>query len=231
MSLLYLIRHGQAGSRDDYDRLSEIGQRQASLLGEYLCAWGVRFTAAYCGALRRQRETAALALARMNPAPKLTVDASWNELDLDGLWRLLAPRLAAENEDFARSYEALHRNGASLDRKLTVCDVELIRTWMRGSHPCDGLESWAEFRCRVENAAGAFEAHRPEETIAVFTSATPIATWASMAFDREPRSVFRMVGVLMNSSFSTFRVENGDVRLLSFNNAPHLTDPALRTMR
>ena len=34
MSLIYLIRHAQAGSRDNYDVLSELGHEQARLLGE-----------------------------------------------------------------------------------------------------------------------------------------------------------------------------------------------------
>jgi broad specificity phosphatase PhoE len=231
MSLLYLIRHGQAGSRDHYDRLSELGERQAALLGRYLCGWGVRFTAAYCGALRRQHQTAQLALSALGGAPELRIDPRWNEFDLEGLWRVLAPRLMAENQDFARNYDLLHRNNPRIDRTMTVCDTELIRTWMRGSHPCNGLESWADFRSRVEETASTLAAHDPDDVVAVFTSATPIATWSSMAFDREPRSVFRIVGVLLNSSFSTFSLSGGEVRLLTLNNAPHLVDPSLRTLR
>ena len=230
MSLVYLIRHGQAGSRDDYDRLSDIGQRQAALLGQYLCGWGVRFTAAYCGALQRQRQTAELALGALPGAPELRIDPRWNEFDLEGLWRILAPRLMAEDQEFARNYELLHRNNPRIDRTMTVCDTELIRTWMRGSHSLNGLESWMDFRSRVEQTSSTLAAHGPDEVVVVFTSATPIATWSSMAFDRDPRSVFRIVGVLLNSSFSTFSV-NQDVRLLSLNNAPHLVDASLRTLR
>ena len=48
MSVLYLIRHGQAGTREHYDTLSELGRAQARLLGEHLAAQGVRFDRAYC---------------------------------------------------------------------------------------------------------------------------------------------------------------------------------------
>ncbi len=60
MSVLYLIRHGQAGTRENYDSLSELGRRQARLLGEHLR--GIEFAAAYSGSLARQRATAAEAL-------------------------------------------------------------------------------------------------------------------------------------------------------------------------
>lgn len=55
MSKIYLIRHGQAGTRDHYDLLSNLGRRQSRLLGEYFAAQGVKFAAAYSGELSRQR--------------------------------------------------------------------------------------------------------------------------------------------------------------------------------
>src|SRR2546421_7898786 len=58
MSSVYLVRHGQAGTRDSYDSLSELGRRQSRLLGEYLLSQGIEFTAAYSGALLRQQQTA-----------------------------------------------------------------------------------------------------------------------------------------------------------------------------
>ncbi len=58
MSRVYLVRHGQAGTREAYDSLSELGRRQARLLGEYFVSEGIQFAAAYSGALVRQQETA-----------------------------------------------------------------------------------------------------------------------------------------------------------------------------
>ncbi|MGH9722090.1 MAG: phosphoglycerate mutase family protein, partial [Bryobacteraceae bacterium] len=75
----YLIRHGQAGPRDDYDRLSELGKRQAQALGRHFRSTGVRFKAALAGSMRRQQETAAIAIAEMADAPALEVDPRWNE--------------------------------------------------------------------------------------------------------------------------------------------------------
>jgi broad specificity phosphatase PhoE len=56
--LLTLIRHGQAGSRLAYDDLSEIGQEQARVLGQWFAAHSVRFDAIVTGGLNRQRMTA-----------------------------------------------------------------------------------------------------------------------------------------------------------------------------
>ncbi|WP_238430248.1 histidine phosphatase family protein, partial [Frankia nepalensis] len=64
MSVIYLVRHGQASfGSADYDVLSELGYRQAALVGAELRARGVRVDLAVSGTLRRQRETARAALA------------------------------------------------------------------------------------------------------------------------------------------------------------------------
>ncbi len=64
MTTIYLIRHGQASfGADDYDKLSDLGRRQAEITGHYLRDHGIHIDAAYSGTLLRQRETAQLALA------------------------------------------------------------------------------------------------------------------------------------------------------------------------
>src|ERR1700747_2109086 len=57
LSTVYLVRHGKAGTRDAYDSLSELGQRQARLLGEHFISQGIQFASAYAGALTRQKQT------------------------------------------------------------------------------------------------------------------------------------------------------------------------------
>ena len=58
MSRVYLVRHGQAGTREAYDSLSDLGRRQARLLGEYFVSEKIHFAGAYSGTLVRQQETA-----------------------------------------------------------------------------------------------------------------------------------------------------------------------------
>ena len=228
---IYLIRHGQAGSREDYDLLSDIGKSQAELLGEYFRASGISFRAAYAGAMRRQRETAELVLAAAAHPPELQIDPRWNEFSLEGLWKTLAPKLIVESEQFAHDYKTLHSGNPDIDRIMTSCDVELIRAWMRNHADCDGVERWAEFRARVEAPRPELGRFGPGESVAVFTSATPTAVWCGSALEVDERRIFRIAGVLYNTSFSTVRLRDDELTLFSLNNIPHLADAALRTFR
>jgi len=228
---LYLIRHGQAGSRDNYDLLSELGRRQARLLGAYFRSAGVSFRAAYAGSMRRQQETAEIVLGELPEKPEIRTDARWNEFSLEGLWKTLAPRLMRENEQFARDYESLHAANPHIDRVMTPCDVELIRAWVRNHHPCEGVEPWTAFRQRVEAPRPDLTSYRSGESVAVFTSATPTAVWCGSALEVEDRRIFRIAAVLCNTSFSTLRLREDELTLFSFNNLPHLQEPSLRTFR
>ena len=66
MSVLYLVRHGQAGTRENYDSLSDLGRDQARLLGEHFAQQKIRFDTVYSGSLSRQQATAAEALPGAN---------------------------------------------------------------------------------------------------------------------------------------------------------------------
>jgi broad specificity phosphatase PhoE len=228
---LYLIRHGQAGSRDDYDLLSDLGKRQARLLGEYFRDAGVSFHAAYSGGIRRQRETAELVLAELPGAGEIAIDPRWNEFSLEGLWKTLAPELMRADVQFARDYEALRSANLNVDRVMTTCDVQLIRAWIANHPGCGGVEPWNEFRARVEEPRMEIGAFGPGETVAVFTSATPTAVWCGTALGVDERRIFRIAGVLQNTSFSTLRLRDEELTLFTLNNSPHLRDAALRTFR
>ncbi|MBI1788091.1 MAG: histidine phosphatase family protein [Acidobacteria bacterium] len=229
MSSLYLIRHGQAGSRDNYDVLSETGRLQARLLGEYFRSSGIRFQAAYTGSMRRQRQTAEIALAQMEGAPEIQLDPRWNEFNLESLWKKLAPRMLAEDGQFARDYAALHQG--NVDRVMTACDVQLIRAWVANHHQLDGIEPWGDFRARVESPRRDLLCHAPGEAVAVFTSATPTAIWCGSALGVDERRIFRLAGVLFNAAFSTLRLREEELTLFSLNNTPHLPEGPLRTFR
>jgi broad specificity phosphatase PhoE len=221
VSALHLIRHGQAGSRTDYDCLSEVGREQARRLGDWLAAQGVRFHAVYSGALERQRLTAVAA-----GMPQPVVDERWNEFDLEGVYRGIAPQLAADDPEFRRQFAALDPN----HRHWTSCDIAIVKAWIEGRYRCEG-ESWAGFCARVRDGLEALRTrHGPKEAVAVFTSATPMAIATALSLGVTDGTVMKLAGVTHNAALTTLRLAPDDLTLFLFNSVAHLP-PELRTFR
>jgi len=238
LSALYLLRHGQAGNRNDYDRLSDLGHRQAALLGEYLAAQKLEFTALLCGAMRRQRETAqhtldAFAAAGL-PLPELVIDQRWNEFDLDHVYGELGPQIAAHDEEFRREYDEMMANYADPDaafqRNSTNMDIKVFRAWLSGKLPYTG-ESWQDFHARIVAALNDLRRYADAGNVGVFTSATPTAISVNYSMGVTEARAVRIAGLTFNSSISTLRIHPNEFTMFSFNSVPHLPDPDLRSFR
>ena len=53
MTIIHLVRHGQASfGKEDYDNLSEIGLKQAFLLGKYFKTLNIKFDKIFVGTLK-----------------------------------------------------------------------------------------------------------------------------------------------------------------------------------
>ena len=238
MSSIYLIRHGQAGTRQEYDALSEIGRLQARRLGEYLARQRVVFSAAVSGSLRRQRETATEAAAACRAAggefPEAAVDANWNEFDLDTVYRDVGPALAAADPAFREQYAELTRQAAderhAIHHSWAPCDAAIVNAWIEGRYP-SSAEPWDAFVTRVRRCLGTLPPCAPGGAIAVFTSAVPIAIWVAHSLAVANGRTLRLAGVMYNCAVTTFRRQPDDLLLFSFNGIPHLPEPELRTFR
>jgi broad specificity phosphatase PhoE len=230
-SYIYLIRHAQAGSRDDYDLLSEVGLRQAQLLGQQLAAEGLSFDAIYSGSLRRHRQTAEIALQSLSRSARAEIltDVRWDEFDLSALYRAFAPRLMREDPEFARDYEEMQkllRQDPHMTRgAVGRCDSAIIRAWIEGRYPDHAGESWASFSARIRSCIS-----EARGRMAVFTSATPIAVIVGAALDLSGEKLLSILGVIYNAGISIVRIRGQDLRLFTFNSASHLP-PELRTFR
>lgn len=126
LSTIYFFRHGQAGSRDDYDRLSATGRLQARLLGEFVGREGLTFDRLVVGGLKRQRETAQAVLEHLSgggrtPA-QLDEDPRWSEFNIDAVFAGIAPQIAAVDERFRAETEEIRR-------LVTGGDGHIHRRW------------------------------------------------------------------------------------------------------
>jgi broad specificity phosphatase PhoE len=232
MSVLYLVRHGQAGTRENYDSLSDLGRAQARLLGEHFRAQGIQFATAFSGSLSRQQATAAEVL----PDADIKVDAGWDEFDLSHVYRELAPHLIRDDEQFRAQYAEMQRDielsrgshDAPVHRKWNDCDKKCVRAWVEGRYEYSG-ESWVRFVVRIQAALGRVIAH--DGNVVVFTSATPIGIAAATTLEIADGRAMWLAAVMFNSSFTTLRVHGDEIRLFTLNAIPHLSSADLRTFR
>jgi broad specificity phosphatase PhoE len=108
MPIVLLVRHGQASfGADDYDRLSERGREQAEATGRWLAARGLRRPVAVHGTLRRQRDTALLALAAAGSDVEPRADGRWDEYDHIDLVRRYAAAQGGEQPRSSREFQVV----------------------------------------------------------------------------------------------------------------------------
>ncbi|MGE8167670.1 histidine phosphatase family protein [Pseudomonas putida] len=236
MGNLYLIRHGQASfGAEDYDVLSATGARQSHALGQYLAQLGVRLDRCLAGSLRRQQDTARLALQAMQadgcPAPVIETDPAFNEFDADGVVRALAPGLLVDEPN------ALHilRNSAQHRSEFQRLFALMVQRWHDGQHHSEGLESWEAFTGRVEaGLQRVLDQAASGDNIAIFTSGGTIAALLHLVTRITPSQAFALNWQIINTSLSQLKFRGRDVSLATFNSQAHvqlLKAPELITYR
>ncbi len=238
---MYLVRHGQAGTRDSYDSLSELGRRQSRLLGEYFLSQGIEFTAAYSGTMLRQQQTAAEVSTAYTkaaiPFPEIIIDHQWNEFDLARVYREIGPLLCEEDSEFRSEYEDMRQQvrqnigvpDAEVHRRWRPCDTKIVEAWIAGRFPYGG-ETWNQFCERVTACRLKLIAAPRQANILAFTSATPTGILTGLALDLTDARVRQLAGVLHNASYTVLRQSGEHLQLFQFNAVPHLK-PELRTHR
>jgi len=239
LSIIYLIRHAQAGSRDNYDVLSELGHEQARALGRHFVEQGIELSAVYCGGMRRQQHTAELVCEVMAAqgftVPEPVMDERWNEFSLLSVYRAIAKKMIEENSEFERDYREMqdairkdpHTTGGATGR----CDAAIIRAWMADRYDYEG-EKWNAFRERIQGCGSRLMSNGTDHNsaIAVFTSATPVAILAAQALGLTDEKLLSILGVIYNSGLTMLRYRDQDLRLFTFNSTPHLL-ASQRTLR
>jgi broad specificity phosphatase PhoE len=238
LSTIYLIRHAQAGSRDNYDVLSELGREQARLLGAHLSEQGLELGAVYAGGMQRQRLTAEIACEVMAgrgiTVPEVTTDERWNEFSLISVYRAIAKRMMEESPEFETDYremqEAIRRDPHTTGGATGRCDAAVVRAWIAARYDDYKGESWSAFRERIHACGARLSDNGSNSAIAVFTSATPVAILAAAALGLSDEKLLSILGVIYNSGITVLRSREDDLRLFTFNSTPHLAT-SQRTLR
>ena len=219
MPVLYLLRHGQASfGTSDYDQLSDLGRRQATLGGVELVRRRVRTPVVVSGTLQRQRDTAILAAAEI-AAAGISVDVTGTD-----------PRF-----DEFDAHEAVdqHLGGPGATDGMSSAQFQahlddVMAAWIE-----DDSSFWGGF------AQGAIEGLRdlaaglgPGTDAVVATSAGVTAAVVGRLLGADAEGVIALNRVSVNGSITTLVAGSRGLSVVTFNDHAHLlVEPGLRTSR
>jgi broad specificity phosphatase PhoE len=220
MATVYLIRHGQASfGSDDYDRLSELGCRQAVVLGEYLEQCGIVFDAVYSGELLRQRDTAELACERQPGELDLRIDARFNEIDNDAQLKYLVPEVVKTN----KQVQELMERGLKASKDYQKVIDAVFNYWVSPECRETRIQSWEAYSRDVREALkDVMREQGGGKTIGVFTSGGTIATAVAQVLGLTGAQTYQFYEPIFNCSVSQLFYSGTRVSLSYFNDRSFL---------
>jgi broad specificity phosphatase PhoE len=236
MSMIYMIRHGQASfGEDNYDRLSGLGKRQARILAEHLSSTGFHPDAVYSGTMTRQVATAQELLsvyhAQGKNMPDPEILGGLNEYDTTAIIKALFPGMVKEDPSLNDEFANMYASKASFKR---IFEGAMLR-WVTGRFDTPEIESWKGLKARVAGSLRLImERHGRGKTVAVFTSGGPIAASLAHVLGIPGQDAMYLNWQILNTSVSRFMYNEERITLAGFNGISHLelaVDPALITYR
>ncbi len=219
MSVIYLIRHGQASFGDgDYDRLSDLGHAQARLLGEALAPRVGDVERVVVGTMRRHRETLDGCMTVFASAPEPVVSAAFDEYDHREVIARLEPRYADEGE-IARDLALV----ADPLRHFQDFFARATARWAGGEYDADYTEPWPRFRERVLAGFDELAASLSRtDTALVFTSGGPIAVLAAHLLGADSARAFSLQWRFVNAGVTKIVTGRNGPAVVSLNEHAHL---------
>jgi broad specificity phosphatase PhoE len=220
MGVLLLVRHGQASlGAADYDRLSDLGRRQAQVVGARLAGTGLTVDRVVAGTLSRQRDTAAAVMAALGrPLSELDVDDRLDEYDHVAVMA---------RHDAGISFANATADGER-GRQLQSALEEAIGRWISGGTGYG--ETHNAFIERVQDAIGDLVA-KPGGTVAV-TSGGVIAAYCALSLGLPVERWPSLARLVVNASITKIISGRTGTSLVTFNDHAHLeSDRALISYR
>jgi broad specificity phosphatase PhoE len=220
MATIYLIRHGQASfGADDYDKLSDLGCRQAQVLGQHLRDTGVVFDAVYSGDLLRQRETAQLAVSSLPGEVTHTIDPRFNEIQNDEQVRYLMPQVVKRNP----AIQQLVDRGFSSSKDYQKVIDAVFNYWV--SPECDEprIQSWSDYSDGARQALlDVMQTQGGGKTVGIFTSGGTMATIVAQVLGLTGADTYKFYEPVFNCAISQLFYSGARVSLSYFNDCSFL---------
>lgn len=236
MSMIYLIRHGQASfGQHNYDRLSDLGRRQARILAQHLFNSGFQPDAVYSGTMTRQKDTAEEVITvyreGVKAFPELELLEGFNEYDTTSIVTAMFPAMLADDPSLGDDLQKMYASRESFKR---VFESAMLR-WVTGEFDKPGIETWKGLKGRVSGAiTHIMQKHGSSKNIAVFTSGGAIAASLAHVLNIPGDYAMRLNWQIVNTSVSRYMYNSSRITMAGFNSIAHLElqkDPSLITYR
>ena len=230
MSKLYFFRHGQASlGADNYDVLSEKGQKQSEALGHYLVENQLSFDKIFVGPLKRQIDTFK-AVETIYSKQGLSIP---EHIEIEGLkehqgieaMKIALPEMIKSDAYLQSLTRASSNNPENTMRNTMLGFQYFLGQWAEGKIIVEGIPTWANFREEVrEGLNEVLKRVEKGETVGVFSSGGTISAIVAECLNlQDEKSVAELNFSIRNTSFTSFLYSNKKFNLLSFNELPHLT--------
>jgi len=227
MATIYLFRHGQASfGADDYDKLSPLGERQATLLGHYLRDAGIVLDAAFSGDLLRQRQTAQLVIASQPVDIGHHIDPRFNEIDNDEQLKYLLPRVLETNPVLAERVERGLRSSKDYQKVIDA----VFNHWVSPQCKEPRITGWPEYSAAVRAALQELMVSQGGgKTLGIFTSGGTIATMVAQVLGLSGEQTYQFYEPIFNCSVTQIFYSGNRTSLSYFNDRSWLQLLGART--
>ncbi|PAU85784.1 histidine phosphatase [Pseudomonas sp. WN033] len=216
MSDIYFVRHGQASfGSSNYDQLSELGHRQARLLGEYFRERDMQFERVLVGDMVRHRETAEGICQGMGLGGNgFEVLTELNEFDFHAILKAYLTQFPDQ----------------ALPEKPAVADFfkrlrQGILLWSRGELQGELPETWVQFEQRLQYVREYVMRECVGRRVLAVSSGGAIAMLVRQLLKAPEEIMVELNLQTRNTALIHCIFNQRSMRLSSFNNVPHLDHP------
>lgn len=216
MTTIYLVRHGQASfGKTNYDELSENGEAQAKLLGQYFKSLFTEQPYIISGSMKRHQQTTQISLEQCFPQASYKTDSLWNEFNHQQVFALYEPKFSQP--------EVLKQDVfKEVDPRAYLAQIfdKAIARWADEAFHHEYDESWMTFQTRIEQALQnlcAELADKQGSEVVVFTSGGVISVVIGKLLELSVQRTFALSWSIANTSITTLKLVNGELQLLSLN--------------
>jgi broad specificity phosphatase PhoE len=210
MTIIHLVRHGQASfGKEDYDNLSEIGLKQAFLLGQHFKALNLNFDKIFVGTLKRQIQTYKQIIKSYDTSIEHESSDLLNEYDVKSvLMGFVNGRSLTKDElQDKKTHFNLLRNA--------------VTAWSENKVFHGVNETWKEFDERAQKFLNIINKNK-SKSILVVSSGGTISMILKQILSLPSSQFVNFHFQIFNSSYSQIKINEFGMSLSLFNSIAHL---------